>query len=43
MIVGVSDNEKCVRDTMVSVYMSGCVCVCVIPVDLFQIDFRVFV
>jgi hypothetical protein len=29
MLVGVSDNDKCVSDAMVSVCMSRCVCVCV--------------
>ena len=29
MLVGVSDNDKCVNDTMVSVCMCRCVCVCV--------------
>ena len=29
MIVGVSDNDKCVNDTMTSVCMCRCVCVCV--------------
>ncbi len=29
MLVGVSDNDKCVNDAMVSVCMCRCVCVCV--------------
>jgi hypothetical protein len=29
MLVGVSDNDKCVNDGMVSVCMCRCVCVCV--------------
>ncbi len=29
MLVGVSDNDKCVSDAMVSVCMCRCVCVCV--------------
>ncbi len=45
MLVGVSDNDKCVNDVMVSVCMCRCVCVCVcvIAVDLFQVEFRVLV
>ena len=45
MLVGVSDNDKCVNDTMVSVCMCRCVCVCVcvIAVALFQVEFRVLV
>jgi hypothetical protein len=45
MLVGVSDNEKCVNDALVSVCMCRCVCVCVcvIAVDLFQVEFRVLV
>jgi hypothetical protein len=29
MLVGISDNDKCVDDAMVSVCMCRCVCVCV--------------
>ena len=43
MLVGVSDNDKCVNDAMVSVCMCRCVCVCVIAVALFQVEFRVLV
>jgi hypothetical protein len=45
MLVGVSDNDKCVNHAMVSVCMCRCVCVCVcvIVVALFQVEFRVLV
>ena len=43
MLVCVSDNDKCVCGTMVSVYVSVNVCTCVILLTLFQVEFRVFV
>jgi hypothetical protein len=50
MLVGVSDNDKCVSVTMTSVcqygkcvYVSVSECVCVIPLALFQVEFRVLV